>query len=255
MTGPVVWQPVHEALDRWSKAGLKAPFWLRDDDAVEPSAALDRLIAIAAPFRVPVGLAVVPCPTGKPLAERLRNEPYVVPVVHGWAHRNHAPEGEKKQEFGLHRPLHEMQEDLTRGLAKMRALYASRLVPMFVPPWNRIAPPAVNILRSIGYTAISTFGPAPAVSAGHSLPELNTHVDIIDFRGTRSCRDPGLLAGSIAATLMHSLDHGRYAVGILSHHLVHDKAAFQFLEDLLLVTHRHLWLSPADLIERRVGFV
>lgn len=255
MTEARIWQPVIEALDRWTMAGLKAPFWLRDDDAIEPSPALDRLTALAARFKVPIALAIIPAATGKALAAKLQSELRIAPIVHGWAHRNHAPDDEKKQEFGPHRPVSEMHVELTRGLHKLKALYGARLVPMFVPPWNRMAPQVAERLGSIGYTAFSTFGLASAVRANGSIPEINTHIDLIDFRGTRRCRDHGLLAGSVAATLSHSLDHGRYAVGILSHHLIHDAAAFDFLEGLLSIAGGHLWLSPRDLVERRIGFV
>jgi hypothetical protein len=252
MTDARVWRPVTEALDRWSAAGLQAPLWLRDDDAVEPSPALERLTGLAQRFKVPVALAIVPAPTGKALAAELENQLHVAPIVHGWAHRNHAAEGEKKQEFGPQRPLSEMIDELTRGLHKMKTLYGTRLVPILVPPWNRIAPQVAECLGEIGYAAFSRFGLALAHS---SVPEINTHVDVIDFAGTRRCRDHALLADAVAARLTHSLDHGRYPVGVLSHHLVHDAAAFAFLENLFSVSCRHLWLSPGELIERRIGFV
>jgi hypothetical protein len=255
MTEARIWEPVVEALDRWSAAGLRAPLWLRDDDAVEPSPALDRLTILAARFKVPIALAIIPAATGKALAATLENQLHVAPIVHGWAHRNHAAEGEKKQEFGPHRPLSEMRDELTRGLHKMKALYGTRLVPILVPPWNRIACELVECLSAIGYAAFSTFGLTSAAPVPGSIPEINTHIDLIDFRGTRKCRDHGLLAGAVAATLSHSLDHGRYPVGVLSHHLIHDAAAFDFLEGLFSVANRHLWLSPGELIGRRIGLV
>jgi hypothetical protein len=255
MTEARIWQPVGEALDRWSAAGLRAPLWLRDDDAVEPSPALERLTALAARFQVPVALAIIPAATGKALAEALESQLHMAPIVHGWAHRNYAAEGEKKQEFGPHRPLSEMKQDLTRGLQKMKALYGTRLVPILVPPWNRIAPQLVECLSEIGYAAFSTFGLASASPVPSSIPEINTHIDLVDFRGSRKCRDHGLLAGAVAAALTHSLDHGRYPVGVMSHHLIHDTAAFDFLEDLFSVTNRHLWLSPGELIGWRIGLL
>jgi hypothetical protein len=140
-----------------------------------------------------------------------------------------------------------MQADLVRALSKMKSLYGRRLVPMFVPPWNRIAPAVAESLGKSGYEACSTFGHAPLDS---SICEINTHVDIIDFRGQRRCRDHGLLADSLAATLTHSLDGGQYPVGILSHHLVHDDAAFEFLKGLFSISQGCQWLSPRELIER-----
>ena len=39
-----------------------------------------------------------------------------------------------------------MQNELSRGLKIMNDFYPERLVPMFVPPWNRIAPELIGIL-------------------------------------------------------------------------------------------------------------
>src|SRR5216684_8019215 len=63
------WLDLERELDAWRAAGRSATLWWRDDDAVRPTPALDRLLAIAA--GVPLALAVIPGPTGAPLAERL----------------------------------------------------------------------------------------------------------------------------------------------------------------------------------------
>jgi hypothetical protein len=247
-----IWQPVVTSLERWETAGPKAPLWLRDDDAVEPSPALDRLIRLARGNRIPIALSIIPASTGEALAGILKDEPHVEPIVHGWAHRSHAPEGEKKQEFGLHRPMSEMHDELARALHRLRELYQSRLVPIFVPPWNRIAPQVAQGLGKLGYSAISAFGQSAPEQTERSIPQINTHVDLIDFRGTRRCRDHGVLASSLAATLDHSLTHGRYPIGVLSHHLDHDDAAFEFLEGLFAVSKSHRWLPARELVDRRV---
>ena len=38
------WSPLTKELSLWSKAGLAPQLWLRDDDAIAPSEALDRLL-------------------------------------------------------------------------------------------------------------------------------------------------------------------------------------------------------------------
>ncbi|TIT57545.1 MAG: polysaccharide deacetylase, partial [Mesorhizobium sp.] len=60
MTSDQIWQPLVEELARWQRAGRKAEFWLRDDDAVDPTPALDRLLDLTRQFAVPVTLAVIP---------------------------------------------------------------------------------------------------------------------------------------------------------------------------------------------------
>ncbi len=58
-----IWQPLAEELDRWNHAGRIASFWLRDDDAVEPTARLDRLLGLTRTFAIPAVLAVIPART------------------------------------------------------------------------------------------------------------------------------------------------------------------------------------------------
>lgn len=251
MTKLEIWDPVRHAVDAWHAAGLKAPLWLRDDDAFEPTPALDRLSFLTVRHGIPLALAVVPATTGKPLAQKVRTATHVTPLVHGWAHRNHAPEGEKKQEFGPHRPVEAMRRELSLALSRMRDVFGEQMAPIFVPPWNRIAAELVPMLGELGYAALSTFG--VALDDNPAIPEINTHIDIIDFRGTRRCREHGALAKEIGVALAHSLDHGRYPIGILSHHLVHDELAFDFLETLFSLTAQESWLSAVALIERRAA--
>ncbi|MDZ4135094.1 MAG: glycosyl transferase family 28, partial [Paracoccaceae bacterium] len=82
-----------QALDARAKAGNPARFWLRDDDAVAPTGALDRLLDMTGAQGVPLTLAVIPAPSGAQLAARLAQEAGVIVAVHGWSHQNHAPDG------------------------------------------------------------------------------------------------------------------------------------------------------------------
>ncbi len=41
-----LWLPFETELDRWSAAGRRVSLWLRDDDAIAASPALDRLSAL-----------------------------------------------------------------------------------------------------------------------------------------------------------------------------------------------------------------
>ncbi|TGT79958.1 polysaccharide deacetylase, partial [Mesorhizobium sp. M8A.F.Ca.ET.161.01.1.1] len=100
MTSDQVWQPLVEELARWQRAGRKADFWLRDDDAVDPTPALDRLLDLTDEFAVPVTLAVIPALTDEKLVAQLDGAPHATVAIHGWAHRNHAPGDQKKQELG-----------------------------------------------------------------------------------------------------------------------------------------------------------
>lgn len=230
------WTPLDRELDRWRQAGMTLPLWWRDDDAVAPSAALDRLVALAEAVDLPLHLAVIPAEADPTLAAFAQAHPRLIPVVHGWAHRNHAPEGEKKAEFGAHRPLPVMAKEARDGLLRLRSLFGPALRPMFVPPWNRAAPELLPALPGLGYSAISTFAPRKSAGPAPGLLRINTHLDPIDWRGSRSLVDPEHLIAQLAAQLADRreghTDNGE-PYGVLTHHLVHDAAIWDFAGALL----------------------
>jgi hypothetical protein len=53
----------------------------------------------------------------------------VAALVHGFAHRNHAPAGEKKAEFGAHRRLDAMRDEALAGLNLLRRRLGASLLP------------------------------------------------------------------------------------------------------------------------------
>ncbi|MBS0563703.1 MAG: polysaccharide deacetylase family protein, partial [Proteobacteria bacterium] len=228
MSGDRVWDPLMRALDDRAGDGRVVRFWLRDDDAVAPSPALDRLLDMAGGNGVPLILAVIPAPTGEALARRLEGCPGAAVALHGWSHRNHAGPGEKSQELGPHRPVADMLAELRAGQEKLSGLHGRRFLPLLVPPWNRIDPALLPHLGAIGLMALSVFGPEQPGPA----PEVNCHVDLIDWRGNRGGRDPAALVADILARLGQEGAPDR-TVGILGHHLVHDAAAWAFLHQLL----------------------
>ena len=246
MSDRTEWQPLRDELQRWSAAGRKAKLWFRDDDAIEPTPALDRLLSLSDRFDVPMTLAIIPGPSGEQLAERLASEGRVTATVHGWTHQNYAPDDTKKQELGLHRPQTIVLDELHRGFDKIKALYPHQFVPLLVPPWNRIGTAVVSGLPDLGFKALSVFG---AEKSG-PLHLLNTHVDLMDWHGTRGGRDHGVLATELAARLKLVFEQGG-ATGFLTHHLVHDEQAWLFLETLLALTKNHAgcrWRTAAALI-------
>jgi hypothetical protein len=233
MADEAVWQPLVGELQRWRRAGRAADLWLRDDDAIEPTAALDRLLALAGRHSIPLTLAVIPALAGEALAVRLSGEPLVTVAVHGWAHANHAPPGEKKAELGAHRPAAIVLAELCRARAVVDRLFPANSVRVLVPPWNRIDWKRVPLLCDQGFAALSVYGrakPAP-------ISMINTHVDIVDWQAGKACRDHAVLVGQLVEELAGRLASGSTEpVGILTHHLVHDEAALAFLGRLFEVT-------------------
>lgn len=237
------------ALNDRALAGEPVKFWLRDDDAVQPTASLDRLLELVHKFSIPLTIAVIPKDTGRALAERLAMATQVSVAAHGWSHTNYAGVDEKKQELGNHRPHDVVLTELQLGLSRLTELHGSRFVPMLVPPWNRISGEIVARLDVTGFEVVSTFGKEK--SAGGPL-YINTHVDIMDWKGSRGGKDFNDLIVEIVARLRE----GSSKIGVLSHHLVHDETAWFFLEQFFATTSAHpgaRWYSSSDLLSAEMA--
>ncbi|APG48296.1 polysaccharide deacetylase family protein [Phaeobacter porticola] len=230
------WTALDKELARWQDEGLILPVWWRDDDAIAPTAHLDRLTNLSERLALPAHLAIVARDATHELAKQVTATDTLVPVVHGWAHQNHAPAQEKKTEFGSHRPIDDVLVDAENGLSRMREMFGDDLRPMFVPPWNRIAPELEPWLAGIGFTALSTFTPRQRAKAAPGLWQINTHLDPIDWRGARALVPPTLLLSQVV-TQLAARRKGNADVaepyGILTHHLVQDDATWGFCEDLM----------------------
>ena len=243
------WQNLRDELDIWQASGHIARFWLRDDDAIAPSPALDRLIATLAPFKAPVLLAIIPKGAGLALAERLAGEALVLPAQHGFSHRNHANAGQKPQELGLHRGAEAVLDDLARGREKLLKLFGTSLRAVLVPPWNRMDADLAPRLPELGFEALSTFG-----KPGWNNDEprrFDSNVDIIDWKQTRTGHEADKQVTKQVEALTQARASSHAPVGILTHHLVHGPKAWHFLETLGEVLASHAaarWISYDDLM-------
>lgn len=233
------WSPLDAAMER------RAPIlWWRDDDAVETTPALDRLLTLAASVDAPLTLASIPARTTERLARRVRDETSLTVAVHGWAHESHAAEGEKNAEFGAQRPLAVRMEEAGRGLRVIEDRFGDHALPVFIPPWNRIAPDMPEALAQSRFRGLSVYGER---EPHHTpLPRFDAHLDPIDWRGTRSAVDP---AGFIAHIV--DLMESDAPIGLMTHHLVHDDAIWDLVEAVVthLTRRGARWVSLGDLIE------
>ncbi|MGE7416328.1 glycosyltransferase [Methylobacterium tarhaniae] len=217
--------PLTDALARAADRGRITALWWRDDDATAHTPAIDRLLALAARTGWPVALAVVPARAEPSLAARVADETGIDLLVHGLAHANHAPADAKKAEFGPHRPLTALRDDAAEALALAKARLGPRLLPVLVPPWNRVAPDLPENLPPLGYRGISAAGLLPPVPG---LVQAHAAIDPIAWRSGAKLADP---AGVIARAARAVAEGG--AVGLLTHHLVQDEATWAFCERLL----------------------
>ena len=233
------WSQLRDELACRAARGQVVRFWFRDDDAIDPSPALTRLAEIGQALDITMVIAVVPAKTGDELAAFLKSSPNLRSAQHGWSHANHAPSGAKKQELVATRP--QIFEELSQGFSKLSRLHGERFLPMLVPPWNRVDPALLPHLPDLGYRTLSTFGP----DKPGPIRTLNTHIDLIDWHDSRNGRNHSEIIRDIIDAL--DLDS---PIGILSHHLVSDAPAFDFIEQFLRLTAQHpacAWLRPADL--------
>jgi len=232
------WVALGDEIGRWRDAGRAVEFWWRDDDACRPDPALSRLVALADSAAVPLALAVIPQGIRPEVLEPPGQQ--VTVLQHGVDHVSRALGTEKKSEFPASEPVDLALARLAQGRAWIDG---GRTLAVLVPPWNRVSSGALlTRLAGAGYRGLSRFGARSAASAVPGLVQINTHVDIIDWHGTR-----GFVGeeAAIAAALVHlqarreARADPAEATGWLSHHLVHDDACWRFLATLFEFTRRH----------------
>ncbi len=240
--GPVdaplgVFDRLRAGLDDAAEAGSSIALWWRDDDAVAATPALERLLALAAACDAPLMIAAIPAEAEPCLGRRVAREGNVRLAVHGLAHLDHARAGDRPAEFGAHRPRAALVADAARGLALAnRKFPPDRLLSVFVPPWNRLAPDLASALPGLGYRGLSAAGDRFGGPQIAGLVRADATLDPIDWRGTRSLRDPGALVDGLICDVA-----GRPSrpIGLLTHHRAHDESVWDFLGALLHVLVSH----------------
>lgn len=238
------WSDFTAELDSVAASGRTAVFWWRDDDATQPGAALDRLLRTAESH--PLALAVIPVGATAALAERLDDTENITVLQHGFRHANHAPATEKKAEFGAHRPQSAMLAEIDDGRTRLEDLFGDRFLPLFVPPWNRIASELPAALTDRGYCGVSCFGRR---QSGAARRTINCHIDPIDWRGSRGFIGTQIVLGHLIDQLAaRRTGASPEPLGFLTHHLDLDADGWRFIEDLLDATQDHpavAWRSAA----------
>ncbi len=240
------WEALDRELEHWRGAGREATVWWRDDDAVRPGPALDRLLDLSARHCAPLALAVIPA-AAEPalhriLAERPERAAPVAVLQHGYAHRNHEPQDRKKCELGAALPAAAVLTELAAGRDRLGALFGERALPVLVPPWNRIATGLLPALPSLGFRGLSTYTPRNVARPVPELLQVNCHLDPIRWKPERGFLGEsaalGLLCGHLAARREGQWDPSEPS-GILTHHAVQDEAVWRFIDRLLAMLSAH----------------
>jgi hypothetical protein len=253
------WPDLIDELDRWEEAGRVATLWWRDDDAVAPTRALDRLLAINQ--TVPIALAVIPAIAERELAAWLScptrsvDGSRIAVLQHGWRHVSHAANG-KKSEFPSGRPVTEVTLELCTGRARLIELFGGRALPVLVPPWNRFDDTLLSLLSGCGLSAISRAKPRRTTKPTAGFVESNIHIDLVawaegrGFIGEEAALD-GLIA-NLRARRLFSICSAE-PTGVLTHHLVQDEATDEFLYRLCETIETHpaaLWLDTPQVFSQ-----
>lgn len=242
-------------LDTWGEAGRRARFWWRDDDLGDPTSRLAPLLRVAASIGTEPLLAVVPSWATAELPKTLAGFPARV-AVHGWAHLDHQGGNGKRAEFGDARPVEALGQDARAGRERLADLFGDDLIACFVPPWNRMVPSLTRTLPEAGYRAVSAFGSPPRASERQGVDWVNTHVDVINWRGDRRFIGVDAAADLITRELARrrcAKDREDEAIGLLTHHLEmtpDDWTGFHRLCDILLTHPAARVLSSSALFEK-----
>jgi hypothetical protein len=223
------------AWDRFAEevARRKPVFWLRDDDAVTVTPALQRLLSIK--NQIPLALAVIPDLAEPDLFERIGD---AAVQQHGCDHRNRAAAGEKKTEFPAHEGIPEALDRLRLAHERLVSMGGSKVLPVVAPPWNRMRRELAVALPRIGIRGFSSYGDEQSIPG---VTQVNTHVDIVAWRdGKRFVGDEEAVRLAMTFVLRDA------PVGWLTHHAVHDAAAWRFLERLFALRGPR-WARAAEL--------
>ena len=243
------WADLANSLDAAARRGETIRFWWRDDDAGRSHPALNRLLDLAERQAAPIALAVVPSWLDPETQGTIAGAPQATVLQHGYAHTNHAGKGAKSIELGGRKP-EPILDELREGFGILEDAFGSAFLPALVPPWNRIDKALFPSLKSIGFTGLSVFGPRRALEAAPGVGLVNTHLDPVDWRGTR-----GFIGEEAMLTRLIDVLNPNEPIGLLSHHLDLDESGWTFIDELFTVLGRHpaVRLCPAPyLFERTV---
>lgn len=228
-------------LAAWRRLGTRPRLWWRDDDARRPDPRLDRLLTVAGGR--PLSLAVIPDGDLIALAARLGPEPNVTIGQHGVDHRNRRAVG-PPSEYPAPPSFAEFERRIAGGRARLQA---AGLSPTFyTPPWNAIDPGLGPAAAAAGYRLLSASADAPAPVDG--LAYASAELDILSWKRGGVFKGTGRVLSALGRALSARRRAGdlQRPVGLLTHHLAHDAAAWRFLALAPAWLDRHAVFVGAD---------
>ena len=239
------WTSLKQELNVWSRRGKVADFWIRDDDAISDTPQLRRLIEVTG--KTPLALAVIPAHADSSLVELTDRLPWISIWQHGWQHHNWAMQG--NSEYPAQRSLEEVEDEIERGCVKLRQLFGSRFLKVFVPPCSGFDDRFFPVLERLGFDGYSAFESRKSKTIS-KVPIMNAHCEILEWGSSPWFAEESNYIDTIVSHLVGrrngAYDHDE-CTGILTHHKHQNEKSYRFLSKLIRVVNRHpaaCWGQP-----------
>jgi hypothetical protein len=220
------WWRLGLELGRWRRAGQRPVLWWRDDDAREVTPQFRRLLVHVTRADLPLCLAVIPEGLDPELCAVVAPYVRIAVLQHGVTHLNAA--GAFPSEFAFTDEPKKVAQRLAEGWSRLDGF--ARRLPVYVPPWNTLTPNVMAALAQSGHRRVSAWN-------GLAQPgRVDAHLDLLRWRGGPRFAGREPILGRLTALLEWRRRRRLWdePIGLLTHHLVHDEAAWRFLDELLL---------------------
>lgn len=224
-------ESVVQAVEMLEKQGRSTEVFFRNDDVDVVEDNLIELLDVFGGAGVPLSLAIIPARLTddaiRSIGDYLDRFPYLFePHQHGFQHVNHELTG-RKCEFGPSRTYAQQRADITAGHRLLKQAFGPHLAPIFTPPWNRCTRETFAVLDEIDFRILSR-DRSEAPIRGYRLRETSVTLDIFSWKHGPRLRP----ADAIARDLCDQLRSGD-PVGIMLHHKVMNREAFQLIRQIL----------------------
>jgi len=214
-------------------------FWWRDDDLVSDSDQFVKICDISNNLSTPLLCSIIPRLISNGLKLDGENTSLVSYCQHGWAHINHEPDGELKSEFGPHRSSLDVKVDIQEGVNALKKKVGQKLLPIFVPPWNRFDSCHIEVLIELGFQYLSSYGLLEYPQTQADIHPINTHIDVIYWGkdGVHMRKLDEIYSTLTELLKQYQLNYKKIknpeAIGILSHHRVMNRDDLESLAQLI----------------------